>query len=130
MAVAPRALVAPRGRPQIARTCCSNWTIEGAATSQFEQHVRAICGLPLGATNSRGPTAIVNVLGTGPDREARLLGVGEALEVPGTHLHLYDKRRVFERRKMGHVTALGATPLEALDRARAARSLLRWAEGP
>ena len=87
-----------------------HWTIEGAATSQFEQHVRAICGLPLGATNARGPTAIVNVLGTGPEREARLLGVDEALAVPGTHLHLYDKRRVFERRKMGHVTALGATP--------------------
>ena len=105
-----------------------HWTIEGAATSQFEQHVRAICGLPLGATNARGPTAIVNVLGTGPEREARLLGVDEALAVPGTHLHLYDKRRVFERRKMGHVTALAATPLEALDRARAARSCLRWAE--
>ena len=61
-----------------------HWTIEGAATSQFEQHVRAICGLPLGATNARGPTAIVNVLGTGPEREARLLGVDEALAVPGT----------------------------------------------
>ena len=92
-----------------------HWTIEGAATSQFEQHVRAICGLPLGAANARGPTAIVNVLGTGEEREARLLGVAEALAVPGSHLHLYDKRRVFERRKMGHVTALGATPLEALE---------------
>jgi 5-(carboxyamino)imidazole ribonucleotide synthase len=105
-----------------------HWTIEGAATSQFEQHVRAICGLPLGATNARVPTAIVNVLGTGAERDARLLGLGEALAVPGTHLHLYDKRRVFERRKMGHVTALGATPQEALDRARAARSCLRWAD--
>jgi 5-(carboxyamino)imidazole ribonucleotide synthase len=106
-----------------------HWTIEGAATSQFEQHLRAICGLPLGATNARGPTAIVNVLGTGPEREARLLGVDEALGVPDTHLHLYDKRRVFERRKMGHVTALGANQQEALDRARAARSCLRWADG-
>ncbi len=106
-----------------------HWTIEGAATSQFEQHVRAICGLPLGAANARGPTAIVNVLGTGEEREARLLGVAEALAVPGSHLHLYDKRRVFERRKMGHVTALGATPLEALNRARTARSCLRWADG-
>ena len=61
-----------------------HWTIEGAATSQFEQHVRAICGLPLGAANARGPTAIVNVLGTGEEREARLLGVDEALAVPGT----------------------------------------------
>jgi phosphoribosylaminoimidazole carboxylase (NCAIR synthetase) len=48
--------------------------------------------------------------------------------VPETHLHLYDKRRVFERRKMGHVTGLGTTTQEALERARAARARLRWAE--
>jgi 5-(carboxyamino)imidazole ribonucleotide synthase len=106
-----------------------HWTIEGAATSQFEQHVRAICGLPLGPVSAHRPTAIVNVLGTGPSRDARLLGVAEALAVPESHLHLYDKRRVFERRKMGHVTALGATTQDALDRARAARARLHWAGG-
>jgi 5-(carboxyamino)imidazole ribonucleotide synthase len=105
-----------------------HWTIEGAATSQFEQHVRAICGLPLGPTDALRPTAIVNLLGTGDLREARLLGVDAALAVPDTHLHLYDKRRVFERRKMGHVTAFGSTTQEALDRARAARARLRWAD--
>jgi 5-(carboxyamino)imidazole ribonucleotide synthase len=105
-----------------------HWTIEGALTSQFEQHVRAITGLPLGPTDAHGPTAIVNLLGVGELRDARLLGVNEALAVPGTHLHLYDKRRVFERRKMGHVTALGTTTQEALERARAARALLRWAD--
>jgi 5-(carboxyamino)imidazole ribonucleotide synthase len=68
----------------------------------------------------------VNLLGTGGLRDARLLGVDEALAVPETHLHLYDKRRVFERRKMGHVTALGTTTREALERARTARALLRW----
>ena len=103
-----------------------HWTIEGAATSQFEQHIRAITGLPLGPTAAHRPTAIVNLLGTGGLRDARLLGVDEALAVPETHLHLYDKRRVFERRKMGHVTALGTTTREALERARTARSLLRW----
>jgi 5-(carboxyamino)imidazole ribonucleotide synthase len=103
-----------------------HWTIEGAATSQFEQHIRAITGLPLGPTAAHRPTAIVNLLGTGELRHARLLGVDEALAVPETHLHLYDKRRVFERRKMGHVTALGTTTREALERARAARALLRW----
>jgi 5-(carboxyamino)imidazole ribonucleotide synthase len=107
-----------------------HWTIEGAATSQFEQHVRAICGLPLGPVSAHRPAAIVNVLGSGPSRDARLLGVADALAVPETHLHLYDKRRVFERRKMGHVTALGATTHEALDRARAARARLHWAGGP
>jgi len=106
-----------------------HWTIEGAATSQFEQHIRAIAGLPLGPTDAHRPTAIVNVLGTGELRDARLLGIAAALAVPETHLHLYDKRRVFERRKMGHVTALGSTTQEALERARAARALLRWAEG-
>jgi 5-(carboxyamino)imidazole ribonucleotide synthase len=105
-----------------------HWTIEGAATSQFEQHVRAIAGLPLAPTDAHRPTAIVNVLGTGELRGARLLGIEAALAVPETHLHLYDKRRVFERRKMGHVTALGSTTQEALERARAARALLRWSE--
>jgi 5-(carboxyamino)imidazole ribonucleotide synthase len=107
-----------------------HWTIEGAATSQFEQHVRAICGLPLGSPEADGPTAIVNVLGTGPQRPARLRGVADALADPGVHLHLYDKRRVFERRKMGHVTARGATAEDALDRARRARAALSWTDEP
>ena len=105
-----------------------HWSIEGSQTSHFEQHVRAICGLPLGATAAHGPTAIVNLLGTGPLRTARLEGVAEALLVPETHLHLYDKRRVFERRKMGHVTALGRSQDEALARAREAQQRLRWAD--
>ena len=104
-----------------------HWSIEGSATSQFEQHVRAICGLPLGETSAHRPTAVVNVLGTGPRRAARLVGVAAALADPAVHLHLYDKREVFERRKMGHVTALGRTPAEALARARTARGHLGWA---
>jgi 5-(carboxyamino)imidazole ribonucleotide synthase len=104
-----------------------HWTIEGAATSQFEQHVRAICGLPLGSPEAHGPTAMVNILGEGPGRDARLAGLDEALADPLVHVHVYDKRRVFERRKMGHVTLAGAaTPEDALDRARTAAALLRW----
>ena len=82
-----------------------HWTIEAAVTSQFEQHIRAICGLPLGPTELRSPAATVNLLGSGRKRPARLRGVPEALLAPDIHLHLYDKREVFERRKMGHVTA-------------------------
>jgi 5-(carboxyamino)imidazole ribonucleotide synthase len=104
-----------------------HWTIEGAATSQFEQHIRAICGLGLGATDALSPAAMVNLLGTGPAREARLLGVDDALADPTVHLHLYDKRRVFERRKMGHLTALGPDVETALIRAQAARARLHWA---
>ena len=108
-----------------------HWTIEGAVTSQFEQHVRAICGLTLGDVTMRAPgAAMVNVLGTGEQRGASLDGIPAALEVSDAHLHLYDKRAVFERRKMGHVTALGASVEEALGRAHLARSHLSWAAAP
>ena len=103
-----------------------HWSIEGAATSQFEQHLRAILGLPLGSVAPHGPTAMVNLLGTGPDRDARLAGAEDALADPQAHLHVYGKRRVFERRKMGHVTVVGSDVDEALERARAARAALRW----
>ncbi len=103
-----------------------HWTIEGAVTSQFEQHVRAILGLPLGSVAPHAAAAMVNLLGTGPDRPARLGGMEWALDYPGTHVHVYDKRRVFERRKMGHVTVVGDDVDEALERARRARAALHW----
>jgi 5-(carboxyamino)imidazole ribonucleotide synthase len=105
-----------------------HWSIEGAATSQFEQHLRAILGLPLGSVEPHGVTAMVNLLGTGPNRDARLAGMELALADPGVHVHVYGKRRVFERRKMGHVTVVGSDPDEALARARAARAALEWEE--
>ena len=109
-----------------------HWTIEGAATSQFEQHIRAICGLGLGSTDALAPSAMVNLLGTGRPRAARLEadGIGPALADPAVHLHLYDKRRVFERRKMGHLTALGSSVEDALGRARAMAAQVRWADEP
>jgi 5-(carboxyamino)imidazole ribonucleotide synthase len=103
-----------------------HWTLEGAATTQFEQHLRAILGLPLGSVEPHGTAAMVNLLGTGPDRPARLAGVDVALADPGVHVHVYGKRRVFERRKMGHVTVVGTDVDEALERARRARGALRW----
>jgi 5-(carboxyamino)imidazole ribonucleotide synthase len=105
-----------------------HWTIEGAATSQFEQHIRAICGLDLGSTEPLANAAMVNLLGNGRPRPARLdgLSLARAMADPNVHLHLYDKQQVFERRKMGHVTAMGATTDDALSRARAAVELLTW----
>jgi 5-(carboxyamino)imidazole ribonucleotide synthase len=105
-----------------------HWTIEGAATSQFEQHIRAICGLDLGSTEAIARTAVVNLLGTGRSRPARLEahGLSHAMADPTIHLHVYDKQTVFERRKMGHVTALGPTVEDALTRARAAADLMLW----
>jgi 5-(carboxyamino)imidazole ribonucleotide synthase len=73
-----------------------HWTIEGAETSQFENHVRAVCGLPLGSTRPRGANAMLNLLGSLPDRDA-------LLSIPGAHLHVYDKTEA-PGRKLGHVT--------------------------
>jgi len=73
-----------------------HWTIEGAETSQFENHLRAILGLPLGATVPLGPSAMLNCIGEMPSRDA-------VLSVAGTHLHDYGKS-ARPGRKLGHVT--------------------------
>jgi 5-(carboxyamino)imidazole ribonucleotide synthase len=73
-----------------------HWTIDGAETSQFEQHLRAVCGLPLGSVAVRRPVAMVNLIGSVPD-------VGALLAVPGAHVHLYGKAPR-PARKIGHVT--------------------------
>ena len=78
-----------------------HWTIEGAATSQFENHIRAICGLPLGETRTvAAKVEMENVIGT--DIDAVLDRLGET----DVHVHAYGKRRASEGRKMGHVTRL------------------------
>ncbi|MBF6604487.1 MAG: 5-(carboxyamino)imidazole ribonucleotide synthase [Chloroflexi bacterium] len=107
-----------------------HWTIEGAVTSQFEQHIRALAGLPLGAPDATGIGATVNLLGTGRRRPARLAGLDRALADPAVHLHVYDKREVFERRKMGHLTVVAAHPDEAITRARTALAALHWEDEP
>jgi len=102
-----------------------HYTIEGAVTSQFEQHVRAVLGLPLGDPSLRDPTAMVNVLGDVDEaRPAGLRGVREALAVPTAAFHWYGKREVRPLRKMGHVTAIGKDVEEASSRAHEARESL------
>ncbi|HVL78866.1 MAG TPA: 5-(carboxyamino)imidazole ribonucleotide synthase [Sphingomicrobium sp.] len=79
-----------------------HWTIEGAITSQFEQHIRAICGLPLGPTDLiRERVTMDNLIGEDVLRWAGLIAE------PGAHLHLYGKGAPRPGRKMGHVTRLG-----------------------
>lgn len=95
----------------------------GSPTSQFEQLVRAVCGLPLGAVEPARPAAIVNLLGD-LWSEGRQPDVAAALEVPGTRLFLYGKRGARPGRKMGHIGAVGTTTAEALERARAAAARL------
>lgn len=85
-----------------------HWTIEGATTSQFEQHVRAVLGWPLGSTDRVAPAVTANVLGDGDaSRPARLGGVHDLLDHPHAHMHWYGKREVRPLRKMGHVTLTG-----------------------
>lgn len=104
-----------------------HYTIEGTVTSQFEQHVRAVLGLPLGSTELRSPTAMVNVLGDGEEpRAGYLRGVEDVLSKPGVHLHWYGKREVRPLRKMGHLTATGAELDPALDLVREGRDTLQF----
>jgi 5-(carboxyamino)imidazole ribonucleotide synthase len=105
-----------------------HYTDDACVTSQFEQHVRAICGLPLGDPSIGGRhAAMVNLLGTGPRRAAQVVGLEQALADAGVRVHLYDKREVFERRKMGHVTVVSDSAEDALQRARTAAAGLGWA---
>jgi 5-(carboxyamino)imidazole ribonucleotide synthase len=79
-----------------------HWTIEGAETSQFENHLRAVTGLPLGSTAARGSSAMVNLIGTVPDTAA-------LVAVAGAHIHLYGKEPR-PGRKLGHITFVGGEP--------------------
>ncbi|WP_163377556.1 5-(carboxyamino)imidazole ribonucleotide synthase [Cyclobacterium sp. SYSU L10401] len=84
-------------------------TIEANYTSQFEQHLRAVMGMPLGDTGLRSPAAMVNLLGEdGFTGEAMVEGLDEALRENGVYLHLYGKKLTKPFRKMGHVTLLAA----------------------
>jgi 5-(carboxyamino)imidazole ribonucleotide synthase len=103
-------------------------TIEAAVCSQFEQQVRALCGLPLGSSSLVTPAAMVNLLGDlwaqgEPDWDAALR------HDPGVKLHLYGKRTASPGRKMGHLTVLDPDPEAALGRALAAREALTAGRG-
>ena len=97
-------------------------TVDACVTSQFEQQVRAVCGLPLGSTTQMRPAAMVNLLGD-------LWADGEpdwasALAIPDVKLHLYGKEQPQPGRKMGHLTAIADSVDLAVDKALAARELL------
>lgn len=89
-----------------------HYSIEACETSQFEQHIRAVCGLPLGRTNLLKPAVMVNVLG-----EHQQLLVEKMKELSNWKIHLYGKTEAKFKRKMGHVTLLRETVEEALEEA-------------
>ncbi len=93
-----------------------HWTIEGAETSQFENHMRAVLGLPLGSTKAVGHAYMINLLGNIPDRRA-------LLRFPGLHLHDYGKSPR-PLRKVGHCTLVADDPATVLERASTLRSVI------
>jgi 5-(carboxyamino)imidazole ribonucleotide synthase len=105
-------LVANEMAPRVHNS--GHWTIEGAVTSQFENHLRAILGMPLGDTKTVGHSAMVNFIGTMPERD-------RVLALPGVHHHDYGKSPRAGR-KLGHATIVART---AAERDRTLRRLLR-----
>jgi len=106
-----------------------HYTLDACSVSQFEQQVRTICGMPLGEVRLLSPAVMVNLIG---DDAAIFMEKGAdgrtLLDIPGAVLHLYGKREMRPRRKMGHVTFLGETLDQALDHAKQFRDSL--ADGP
>jgi 5-(carboxyamino)imidazole ribonucleotide synthase len=99
-------------------------TIEACKTSQFEQHIRAITGQPLGESDMKFPAAVmINILG---DRQgpAEPTGVGRALELPGVGVHIYGKQETKLQRKMGHITVVADSLARAQEIAQVARGYI------
>ncbi|PWH15114.1 MAG: 5-(carboxyamino)imidazole ribonucleotide synthase [Anaerolineae bacterium] len=93
-----------------------HWTLQGAVTSQFENHVRAVTGLPLGSTTPLGVTAMVNLIGHVPTLDS-------ILKIEGAHLHLYDKAPRAGR-KVGHINLVARTHEELLSKAEIIKRLV------
>ena len=103
-----------------------HFTIESCMTDQFEQHLRAVIGLPLGATDLISPAAMINILGS-PEHSGRpvIKGMAAALAIPGVCIHIYGKAATKPFRKMGHVTVLDADIAVARSKAERVRELLK-----
>jgi len=101
-----------------------HYTMDACATSQFEQQLRAITGLPLGSSALHSNAVMMNILGDGKGNH--LIGVDKILADPRIHFHLYGKKEAKAKRKMGHFTVLENDVDEALKVAFAARKKLKW----
>jgi 5-(carboxyamino)imidazole ribonucleotide synthase len=103
-----------------------HYSLDATQVSQYELHVRAICGLPLVKPVLFAPAVMVNILGTGEGD--RLAGIRDVLKDPNLKLHIYGKANAALRRKMAHFTVLGSTVDDAIARANRARAALHWAD--
>lgn len=107
-----------------------HYTIDATPCSQYEQHVRAICRLPLSPPQLVRSAIMVNILGSGDG--SHLAGIEELLRDPWIVLHEYGKKHAVNRRKMGHFTMLfeGPATETQIERAKAAHALLHWTDAP
>lgn len=103
-----------------------HYTIEACATSQFEQHVRAVVGLPLGITDLLVPAVMVNLLGEeGYYGKPVFDGIVEVLKIPGVYVHIYGKRETFPFRKMGHITIIDRDLEKAIEKAKIVKEMVK-----
>ena len=103
-----------------------HYTIEACITSQFEQHLRAITGLPLGSTEQLIPAVMVNLLGAeGYRGKPYFEGIDEVLSIPGVNLHIYGKKETKPFRKMGHVTIVDKNLNRALEKAQQVKDIIK-----
>lgn len=101
-----------------------HYTIEACNVSQFEQHVRAVCNLPIKSAKMKNPAAaMINILGT-KNAPAKLKGINSAQKIKGVSVHIYGKKQTRIDRKMGHITAVGININDALKKAELARRLI------
>ncbi len=103
-----------------------HYTIEACVTDQFEQHLRAICGLPVGSTRQLSPAVTINLLGASGSRgNPTVHGLEAALSLPGVSFHWYGKSETRPNRKMGHVTVLAESMAEARETAHRVADTIR-----
>jgi 5-(carboxyamino)imidazole ribonucleotide synthase len=103
-----------------------HYTIEACVTSQFEQHLRAILGLPLGSTELVMPAVMVNLLGAeGYQGKPCFEGIDEVLSIPGVSVHIYGKKETKPYRKMGHITVVDKNIENALEKAEIVKKTIR-----
>ncbi len=101
-------------------------TIEASSVSQFEQHVRGVCGLPLGDPVMRSPAVMINILGAeGYTGEAIYEGLDECLAMKDVHIHIYGKKMTKPFRKMGHATIMAPSLEQAIEKARLVQSIIK-----
>ncbi len=101
-----------------------HWTIEGCQTSQFDEHIRAVCNISLKSTKPKVKAAVmINILGD-RNEPAKLKGLQKVKKLPGVYVHIYGKFETRKERKMGHITVIDKSLKSAFKKAQKARSLI------